>query len=90
MTEPFSWRDGERRIAFGRGRAAEAVELLGGPGYLLLTTPRGEAALPALARAAAAVRHVPGGTVPELAAGALAWARAQGGDGRVAALGGGA
>ncbi len=89
MTDPFSWRDGERRIAFGRGRAAEAVELLGGPGYLLLTTPRGDAALPALARAAAAVRHVPGGTVPELAAGALAWARAQGGDGRVAALGGG-
>jgi alcohol dehydrogenase class IV len=89
MTRSFTWHDGERLIRFGRGTAAEAVELLGGPGYLLLTTERAEAALPEVRRAAAAVRHVPGGTIPELAAGALAWARGQGGDGRVAALGGG-
>ncbi len=89
MPRPFTWRDGERRIRFGRGTAAEAVEELGGPGYLLLTTPRGEAALPTAAQGAAAVHHVPAGTIPELAADALAWARAQGGDGRVAALGGG-
>ena len=36
----FTWRDGERVIAAGRGRAAEAVELAGGPGFSLLTTGR--------------------------------------------------
>ncbi len=85
----FRWRDGERTIRFGRGVAGEAVEQLGGPGYLLLTTPRAAAALPPVVDAAAAVHHVPGGTVPELAAAALAWARGAGGDGRVVALGGG-
>jgi alcohol dehydrogenase class IV len=75
LVRAFDWRDGERLIHFGRGVAAEAVEALGGPGYLLLTTPRAEAGLPAVREAAAAVHHVPAGEVPELAAAALAWAR---------------
>ena len=75
MVRAFAWRDGERLIRFGRGVAAEAVEALGGPGFLLLTTSRAGAALPAAAEAAAGVHHVPPGSVPELAAGALEWAR---------------
>ena len=39
----FRWRDGERTIRFGRGVAADAVAALGGPGHLLLTTPRAAA-----------------------------------------------
>jgi alcohol dehydrogenase class IV len=90
VTAPgFRWRDGERTIRFGPGVAGEAVPALGGPGYLLLTTPRAAAQLASVADAAAAVHHVPSGTVPELAAAALAWARAAGGDRRVVALGGG-
>jgi alcohol dehydrogenase class IV len=90
----FRWRDGERTIRFGRGVAADAVTELGGPGYLLLTTPRAAAQLVPVAEAAAGVHHVPGGEVPPLAAQALAWARTAGGergrDGtRVVALGGG-
>jgi len=81
----FTWRDGERIIRFGRGVAAEAVDALGGPGYLLLTTPRAAAQLP-VADAAAAVHHVPAGQVPALAAAALE--RAAGHE-RVVALGGG-
>ena len=86
MGESFTWRDGERLIRFGRGVAAEAVDVLGGPGYRLLTTERAAAALPAVAEAAGDVRCVPGGTVPGLAAAALAGGA---GDGRVVALGGG-
>ena len=37
----FVWPDGERTIHFGP--AADAVEMLGGPGYTLLTTPRARA-----------------------------------------------
>jgi len=85
----FAWRDGERLIRFGRGVAAEAVDTLGGPGYRLLTTERAAAALPDLAGAAAAVWFVPAGTVPGLAASALAWAREAGEDPRIVALGGG-
>jgi len=84
---PFVWRDGERTIVFGRGSAAGTVEAAGGPGFALLTTERGLAALPALAQAAGAVHHVGPGTVPPLAAAALA-ALAPG-DGRYLALGGG-
>ena len=65
------------------------MQELGGPGYLLLTTPRAAGQLAPVVDAAAGVHHVPGGKVPELAAGALAWARGAGGDGRVVALGGG-
>jgi alcohol dehydrogenase class IV len=82
----FIWRDGERTIHFGRGVAADAVEALGGPGYLLLTTPRLQDTLPRVMEAAGAVHHVPGGLVPELAAAALAPAR---GHDRIVALGGG-
>jgi alcohol dehydrogenase class IV len=71
----FDWRDGERLIRFGRGVAAEPVEALGGPGYLLLTTSRAGAMLPAAVEAAAGVHHVPAGGVPELAAAALEWVR---------------
>jgi alcohol dehydrogenase class IV len=85
----FRWRDGERVIRFGREVASEAVRELGGPGYLLLTTPRAAAQLAPVAGAADGVHHVAGGTVPELAAAALEWARAAGGDVRVVALGGG-
>lgn len=64
----FDWRDGERTIHFGRGRATEAVELLGGPGFVLLTTERASASLPALAEAADQVLMVPQGRVDEIAA----------------------
>jgi alcohol dehydrogenase class IV len=82
----FIWRDGERTIRFGRGVAARAVEALGGPGYLLLTTPRAAAQLRPVVDAAAHVHEVPGGQVPALAAAALAQAA---GHARVVALGGG-
>jgi alcohol dehydrogenase class IV len=82
----FIWRDGERTIIFGRGVAADAVRALGGPGYLLLTTPRLQDALPRVVEAARELHHVPGGLVPELAAAALPAAR---GHDRIVALGGG-
>ena len=88
MVRAFDWRDGERLIRFGRGVAADAVAALGGPGYLLLTTSRAGAVLPAAGEAAAGVHHVAAGTVPELAAAALTEAGSAG-DGRVVALGGG-
>jgi alcohol dehydrogenase class IV len=87
VVRAFAWRDGERLIRFGRGVAAEAVEVLGGPGYVLLTTPRAQATLPAVGEAAAQVHHVGGETIPELAAEALT--QTERGDGRVVALGGG-
>jgi alcohol dehydrogenase class IV len=62
----FTWRDGERVIRFGRGALADARELLGGS-YVLLTTPRGAAAAPAVADDAVAVHHVPPGRVDEVA-----------------------
>lgn len=64
---PFDFRDGERRIHFGRGRAKEAVDLLGGPGFTLLTTPRASKAAPRLAEAAAATHEVRPGLVAEIA-----------------------
>lgn len=81
----FAWHDGERVIHFGRGIAAEAVELLGGPGYALLTTPRAAAALPAVVEAAGAVHEVPGGLVDALAGDLLDVVEPD----RVVALGGG-
>jgi alcohol dehydrogenase class IV len=82
----FIWQDGERTIRFGRGVAADAVEALGGPGYLLLTTPRAAAQLPAVVDAAARVHELPAGQVPALAAAAREQAA---GHDRVVALGGG-
>ena len=83
----FTWRDGERTIVFGRGRAGDAVDAAGGPGFALLTTERALAMLPALGAAAGAVHHVGQGTVPTLAAAALE--ALPPGDGRYVALGGG-
>jgi alcohol dehydrogenase class IV len=95
----FDWQDGDRRIHFGRGRAADAVELAGGPGYVLLTTERAAEALPGAVEAAAAVHHVGPGLVEDVAGdllGPLGGAAAaqgpagrNGGPGRIVALGGG-
>src|SRR4051794_37187466 len=84
-TQPFDWRDGERRIHFGRGRLAKAVDLLGGPGYTLLTTERGQDTAPQVTDAAGAVVHVRPGRVDEIAGELLGEV---GGD-RLVALGGG-
>jgi alcohol dehydrogenase class IV len=65
---PFTWQDGERTIRFGRGTAGEAIGLLGGPGYALLTTPRALAAAPPdLAELAESVHEIPAGQVDQLA-----------------------
>jgi alcohol dehydrogenase class IV len=63
----FTWHDGERTIRFGPGVLAEAVEVLGGPGYTLLTTERTAKLAPRVVEAAAAVHHVPHGLVEEVA-----------------------
>ena len=63
----FDWRDGERTIHFGRGRLTEAVDLLGGPGYTLLTTERAAGEAPHVAEAAGARHDVPAGKVDEIA-----------------------
>jgi alcohol dehydrogenase class IV len=81
----FTWRDGDRLVRFGRGAADEAVDLLRGPGFTLLTTERAAAAAPHVAEAAASVHSVGGGLVPDLAGGLLGSVR---GD-RLVALGGG-
>ncbi|HVS28147.1 MAG TPA: iron-containing alcohol dehydrogenase [Solirubrobacteraceae bacterium] len=85
--EPFDWRDGERQVRFGRGRAAEPADLLG-DGYTLLTTARARAAAPAIAEAAGVVELVAPGRVDELAA-ALRPAVGAAGAPLLVALGGG-
>src|SRR4051794_14089608 len=65
--ESFDWRDGERTIHFGRGRLAEAGELVGGPGFTLLTTERAQGDAPDLTAAAGAVHLVRSGFVDEVA-----------------------
>ncbi|MFL5905366.1 MAG: iron-containing alcohol dehydrogenase [Solirubrobacteraceae bacterium] len=87
MTEPFTWRDGERTIAFGRGRVAEAGELLG-TRFLLLTTERARGDAPGVAALAAQVVHVARGQVDALA-GELLEVLVRPRDGRIVALGGG-
>jgi alcohol dehydrogenase class IV len=62
---PFRWHDGERLILFGH---APSVDLLGGPGYSLLSTERAAACLPAIVEAAGAVHMVAPGRVDEVAA----------------------
>ncbi len=84
--ESFTWQDGERTIRFGRGSAAGAVDVLGGPGYTLLTTERAAGMAPAVVEGAARVHHVPDGLVDELAAGLLGEVA---GTERIVALGGG-
>jgi alcohol dehydrogenase class IV len=81
----FTWHDGERTIRFGRGMAAEALGVLGGPGYALLTTPRALRAAPPLGEAAASVHEIAPGRVDELAGALLGTI----GSDRLVALGGG-
>jgi alcohol dehydrogenase class IV len=81
----FTWHDGERVIHFGRGRIAEAAELLP-DSYVLLTTERARDAAPELADRAADVHFVGPGLVDELSAELLSRV---GGTGMVVALGGG-
>ena len=81
----FTWRDGDRLVRFGPGAVDEAVDLLGGPGYTLLTTDRAIEMAPHVAMAAAQVHTVGRGLVED-AAGALL--DAVSGD-RMVALGGG-
>ena len=63
----FTWRDGDRLIRFGSGAVGEAVDLLGGPGYALLTTDRALEMAPHVAMAAAAVHTVGYGLVEDVA-----------------------
>src|SRR5438270_653950 len=68
--EPFTWRDGERTVAFGRGRLADAVDLIGGVSgdeYTLLTTSRCAALAPEVVSAAGTVHEVAPGRVDEVA-----------------------
>jgi alcohol dehydrogenase class IV len=81
----FTWRDGDRVIRFGAGAVDEAVELLGGPGYALLTTDRAVEMAPHVAMAAAQVHTVDHGHVDDAAGDLLGQVR---GD-RLVALGGG-
>jgi alcohol dehydrogenase class IV len=81
----FTWRDGDRLIRFGRGAVDEAVELVGGPGYALLTTERASEVAPHVAMAAAQVHMVGRGLIPDLAGDLVGEVR---GD-RIVALGGG-
>jgi alcohol dehydrogenase class IV len=83
--DSFDWRDGERTIHFGRGRFEHAVDLVGGPGFTLLTTERAQSDAAGLATAAEAVHLVPGGFVDEIAGELLGEVR---GD-RLVAFGGG-
>jgi alcohol dehydrogenase class IV len=82
----FTWVDGERTIRFGRGAAEEAIGVLGGPGYALLTTPRALAAAPdELEAMAGSVHEIPAGQVHELAGERLGTIA----EDRLVALGGG-
>jgi alcohol dehydrogenase class IV len=86
--DAFTWVDGERLIRFGDGVLGEAPKLLkqrGFDGYALLTTERASATAPELVGDAAAVLHVPAGSVPDGAAAVLRDVH----DRPVVALGGG-
>jgi alcohol dehydrogenase class IV len=63
--ERFRWHDGERVILFGE---APTPDLLGGPGYTLLTTKRADAAAPQISEGAGAMHLVGQGRVDEIAA----------------------
>jgi alcohol dehydrogenase class IV len=63
--EAFRWHDGDRVILFGH---APSVDLLGGPGYTLLTTDRAAAVAPAILEGAGAMHMVGPGRVDEIAA----------------------
>jgi alcohol dehydrogenase class IV len=87
VIEPFTWHDDVRTIAFGRGRVADAPDLLG-DAYVLLTTPRAVAAAPAVAERAATRIDVRPGQVDEIA-GELLDAAPRPRAGSIVALGGG-
>ena len=63
MAGAFTWVDGERTIRFGPVDPDALPD-----GFVLLTSARTEARVPALGERAAAVVHVPVGPVPEAAA----------------------
>jgi len=65
--KPFTWRDGERTIRFGRGCVESTGELIG-TGYVLLTTSRGRGSVPSLEERAGAIVEVPSGLVDEISA----------------------
>jgi alcohol dehydrogenase class IV len=85
--DPFTWHDGDRLIAFGRGRIDDAAELLG-DGFVLLTTPRSAGAAPRVTERAATLVEVPGGRVDEIS-GELLGEVERPADGLIVALGGG-
>jgi maleylacetate reductase len=67
----FTWVDGERLIRFGDAGLSELGGLLAGRGfdhYVLLTTERARAEVPAVHDAADLVLNVPPGPVPDAAA----------------------
>jgi alcohol dehydrogenase class IV len=85
MASDFTWRDGERTIRFGAGAVGDAVEVLGGEGYALLTTERAAAMAPAVVEGAGAVHMIGAGLVDELAGDLLGAVARE----RIVALGGG-
>ena len=86
--KPFTWRDGERTIRFGRGAIDTAVDELLGGGYLLLSTPRTREMAPNVVDAAGGVLDVPPGRVDEISAELLPRLR-EAPAGSLVALGGG-
>lgn len=83
MTD-FLWRDGDRKVRFGRGAAGDAGELIA-DGFVLLTTERAKDLVPGLAERADDVVIVGPGLVDELSDELLPTVKS----GRLVALGGG-
>jgi alcohol dehydrogenase class IV len=84
--DPFTWKDGERLVAFGRGRVAD-VPQLAGDRFVLVTTDRALQQAPELGEAAAHVLRAGSGYVEDVAAALLP--DLPDGDGMLVALGGG-
>jgi alcohol dehydrogenase class IV len=80
----FLWRDGNRKIRFGRGAIGDAGELIH-DGFVLLTTERARELVPGLADRADEVVIVRPGLVDEISEELLPTVKA----GRLVALGGG-
>lgn len=88
MNGNFVWRDAGRVVVFRASGVCDAPQLLiehGIEAFDLLSTERALSAAPELAEAAAAVREVPAGPVPELAASLLDASQAE----NLVAFGGG-
>ncbi len=74
MNGNFVWRDAGRVVVFRHDAVGQAAQLLHEHGFAdfeLLTTPRALPGAPELEAAAKAVHAIPGGQVPEAAAGLL-------------------